>query len=218
MNLLIEWQYKTPNGLQTTFRSEAMPAAHALVLAEDLQRTGRMQNMTLFDEQDSTWTLKELKRYIKELETEPHNISIYFDGGFERETATAGLGCVIYYEQNGKAFRLRKNQMVNQLESNNEAEYAALYLAITELDLLGGNHQAIKIVGDSQVVINELNGEWAVTDNVLSNWADKIEKKLHKIGITPHYEHIPRTANGEADQLASQALKGISIEATLELT
>lgn len=134
--------------------------AQALMLAEDIEKTGRVQLLEIIDEYDSTWMIKELKKYLKEMETEPHNITVYFDGGFDIQTKASGLGVAVYYEKNGKSHRLRRNAYVSGLDSNNEAEYAALHLALVELDLMDVHHQTIRVIGDSQVVINQLNGEW----------------------------------------------------------
>lgn len=158
-----------------------------------------------------------MKEYLKEIETEPHNIIVYFDGGFDRETKTAGLGCVIYYEQNGKSYRLRRNAKIDELKSNNEAEYAALHLAIQELALLNVHHLPVRIIGDSRVVINHLTEEWPAIEQNLSNWADKIEEEMELLSIYPDYYLVNRNANKEADRLATQALKGIEIIATSEV-
>lgn len=218
MNILIEWIYKIPKGVETVFRSEEMPAAKALLFAEDLERTGRTKNITFIDRFDSTWTVKEMKGYLKGIETEPHNITVYFDGGFDRATSKSGLGCVIYYEQSGKSYRLRRNVSSDELTSNNEAEYAALYLSIQELELLNVHHLPIRFIGDSQVVINQLGGDWPALENNLSRWADRIDEKLKDLGILPEYELVPRKLNSEADRLATQSLNGISITATREIT
>ncbi|MGE7624386.1 ribonuclease H family protein [Viridibacillus sp. NPDC096237] len=218
MNISIEWIYKTPRGTETTFRSEEMPATKGLIIAEDIERTGRVKSITFTDSFDSTWTIKELKRYIKEIETEPHNITVYFDGGFDRSTSTSGLGCVIYFEQSGKSYRLRKNAPSEVLKSNNEAEYAALHLSLKELERLNVHHLPVVFIGDSQVVINQMSGEWALLEKELSSWADRIDEKLKELGIRPSYELIPRKENSEADRLATQALNGIEITAQLELT
>lgn len=217
MNVLIEWIYRLSRGSETVFRSEEMPAAQALVIAEDLERTGRTKNVTFIDRFDSTWTVKEMKGYLKGIETEPHNITVYFDGGFDLATSKAGLGCVIYYEQSGKSYRLRRNAPSADLTSNNEAEYAALYLGIQELDLLNVHHLPVQFIGDSQVVINQLTEEWPTLENVLSGWADRIEQKLKDLGIQPEYKLVQRKLNSEADRLATQALNGISITATSEV-
>jgi ribonuclease HI len=216
MNVRIQYTYKTPKGAETVFSSEEMSGEKALLITEDLERTGRMKNLVFLDSEDRTWTLKELKKYMKGIETEPHNVTVYFDGGFELETKKSGLGCAIYYEQNGKSFRLRKNALVSNLDTNNEAEYAALHLALNELEQLGVHHLPVRFVGDSQVVINQLTGEWPATEAELNRWADRIEALQQKLGITPSYDFVSRKKNQEADQLASQALKGVEITSTIE--
>lgn len=216
MNLTIEWHYLTAKGLKTVFRSDELPAAHALVLAEDMQKTGRVKELVMTDRHDSTWTIKELKKYVKEMETEPQNIRLYFDGGYAHSEKLAGLGCAIYYEQNGKRYRLRKNAQDPYLTSNNEAEYAALYFALGELDHLGVHHQDMAIFGDSQVVIREMGEEWAMIDEVHQQWAQKIDAKLGQLGLVANYVYIERHENREADQLATQALEGMLIEARIE--
>ncbi|UJF27751.1 ribonuclease H family protein [Planococcus sp. 107-1] len=217
MEIRIEWSYKTAKGTEAFFRSEEFPAAHALLIAEDIQKTGRVKSLEFVDRFDSSWTLKELKAYLKGIETEPHNVNVYFDGGFDKETGRAGLGCVIYYEQSGKAYRLRKNVEVAELSSNNEAEYAALHMSVQELERLEVHHLPVVFRGDSNVVANQMSGEWPVYENDLSRWADRIEQSLNRLGIQAQYELIPRKANAEADRLAAQALRGIEISGTMEL-
>ncbi len=217
MNILIEWTYRIPKGAETIFRSEEMPAAQALLFAEDLARTGRAKSIAFIDQFDSSWSVKEMKGYLKGIETEPHNVTVYFDGGFDRATNRSGLGCVIYYEQSGKSYRLRRNAPSAELMSNNEAEYAALHLCLQELELLNVHHLPVRFIGDSQVVINQLTGEWPALENILSGWADRIEGKLKDLGIQPMYELVQRKLNSEADRLATQSLNGVSITATSEM-
>lgn len=218
MQVKIEIAYKTVKGIEANFTSVEMQAGTAILLAEDLERTGRIKHLAFIDSNDSTWTMKELKKYMEGIQTEPHNVTVYFDGGFDQDTKKSGLGCVIFYDQNGKSYRLRKNASANHLDSNNEAEYAALYLALQELEFLGVHHLSVKLIGDSQVVINQLNGEWPCYEETLNKWADRIETKLGQLGLTPEYDYVSRKRNQEADQLASQALKEIDIMSTIEMT
>ncbi|QCR32653.1 reverse transcriptase-like protein [Lysinibacillus sp. SGAir0095] len=217
MKITIEWIYKSKNGVETVFRSDEMPPAHALTIGEDLEKTGRAKKIQFIDQHDSTWMAKELKKYIKEIDTEPHNVRVYFDGGYDIQTSNAGLGIAIYYEQNGKSFRLRRNAPASGLNSNNEAEYAALHLAIVELDLLDVHHQTVQFLGDSQVVINQMSGEWPAYEKDLASWADRIDEKLNELGITPEFELVPRKLNAEADRLATQSLQGVGITGQIEL-
>lgn len=218
MKITIEWTYKTPKGTESVFRSEEMPIGRALLIAEDIEKIGRAKNITFTDNYDSTWTIKEMKKYIKEVETEPHEVKVYFDGGFDLNTRTAGLGCAIYYEQNGKSYRLRTNAYLRDLNSNNEAEYAALHLSLRGLEDLGVHHMSVRFIGDSQVVVNQMSGEWPLLEKDLMSWADRIDEKLEALGIVAIYEFISRKDNGEAHRLATQALNGIEIKGQIELS
>ncbi|MCJ0932116.1 reverse transcriptase-like protein [Virgibacillus halodenitrificans] len=212
----LEIVYRTPKGAEVAFTSEEMTAAKALLMAEDLQKSGRLKQAIFIDRSEHEWTTKQLKAYLEEIKTEPHNITVYFDGGFDINTRKAGLGCVIYYEQNGKKLRIRKNALVAEMETNNEAEYAALHLAIQELELLGAHHLPVLFTGDSQVVINQLEDEWPVMEKELTSWLDKIERKLKEIGIQPEYKLVSRKNNQEADRLATQALNEVEVTSQSE--
>lgn len=217
MNIRIEWIYKIPKGAETVFSSTEISAANAMLIAEDLERTGRAKSIAFIDQFDSSWTIKEMKGYLKGIETEPHNVSVYFDAGFDRETSRSGLGCVIYYEQNGKSYRLRSNAPASEHTSNNDAEYAALYFSLQELEILKVHHLPVRFIGDSKVVINQMSGDWLVIEEDLSNWMERIEVKLKELGIQAEYEQVPRKSNAEADRLATQALNGMEITGTREL-
>ncbi|MYL58825.1 reverse transcriptase-like protein [Virgibacillus halodenitrificans] len=212
----LEIVYRTPKGAEVALTSEEMTAAKALLMAEDLQKSGRLKQAIFIDRSEHEWTTKQLKAYLEEIKTEPHNITVYFDGGFDINTRKAGLGCVIYYEQNGKKLRIRKNALVAEMETNNEAEYAALHLAIQELELLGAHHLPVLFTGDSQVVINQLEDEWPVMEKELTSWLDKIERKLKEMGIQPEYKLVSRKNNQEADRLATQALNEVEVTSQSE--
>ncbi|WP_080873910.1 ribonuclease H family protein [Oceanobacillus timonensis] len=218
MKVRIECTYQTPKGIAAAFTSEEMDASNALFIVEDIKKTGRMKNIIFVDSLEHTWSLKELRKQMEEIQTEPHDITVYFDGGFERETRYSGLGCAIYYQQNNTFYRLRKNALVEELYTNNEAEYAALHLALVELEGLGVHHLPVSFYGDSQVVVNQLMGEWPCYEEELIKWADRIENKLNQLGVSPEYKHISRKKNREADRLATQALQGMEITSSKELS
>lgn len=217
MHVTIEFIYKVAEEMETSFKSEQMPIDMAITIAEEVLKTKHMKELWFRDDRDGRWSLKELKKYVAGIQEEPHHLTVYFDGGFDHETKRAGLGYVIYYEQNNKKYRLRTNACVENMVTNNEAEYAALHLAVKELEQLAVQNMPVTFIGDSMVVINQLNGEWACYEESLMTWADRIEHQFDRLGITPIYELIPRKQNQEADRLASQALKDILIESTKEL-
>ncbi|TYR79999.1 reverse transcriptase-like protein [Priestia megaterium] len=211
MNFQIEWHYKSSKQKQLTFYSDFTDANEALMIVSDLEKTGRTKEIFLIDEQQQKWTLKEAKKLLQEVQTEPHDVIVYFDGGYDHETLLAGIGIVIYFKQNGQSHRIRRNERFEQLQSNNEAEYAAFYYAVQQLEEIGARHINVIFRGDSQVVLNQLTGEWPCFEEEFNRYLDRIEDKLQDLGIRPTYESISRKNNEEADQLATQALQGISI-------
>lgn len=218
MKIRLEWKYQSAKGAETVFRSDEMPAAQGVQIAEDLERTKRVKELVFIDSfDDSVWTMKEMKAYLKSIETEPHDITVYFDGGFDVEKNSSGLGCVIYYSQSGKPYRLRQNERIDGLLSNNEAEYAALYLCVQELEFLEVRNMPVIFNGDSKIVINGMRGDWPVVETELVRWADRIQAKLDQLGIQPEYFLLRRKDNFEADRLATQALKGTKITGTYAL-
>ncbi|MFC0560441.1 reverse transcriptase-like protein [Halalkalibacter alkalisediminis] len=217
MKIRLEWQYHVPKTKQSFFmKSEWMSVAQALMLSDDLEKTGRLKNIEFYDDQDTTWTKKELTKFLKQFETEPHDVKAYIDGGYNKETKNAGIGLAIYYKQNHKNWRLRFNDTLDLLEDNNEAEYAALYLLLRQLEELDVHHQTISVYSDSMLVVNQASGEWPCYEEHYLQWFNRIDQLTHKLGLTLQYELIDRSLNKEADQLATQALEGTKIEAIIE--
>ncbi|WP_027408822.1 ribonuclease H family protein [Anoxybacteroides tepidamans] len=217
MDVMIQWTYTTPKKQEVMLTSEMLPAEKALLLAEDFEKTGRVKQLTFIDRRNITWTKKELIKLLREIESEPHDVIVYFDGGFDHETMEAGVGAVIYYQQNHQPYRLRVNRRLGELKSNNEAEYAALWFAVQALEELGVHHSPVTFRGDSHVVLNQLSGTWPCFEKDYNAWLDRIEARLKELGVEAIYEPISRKQNKEADQLARQALEGKMIESTSEL-
>ncbi|MBN8235994.1 reverse transcriptase-like protein [Halobacillus kuroshimensis] len=217
MNIHVEITYRAKNKTEVFFKSEPVSPGEALLIAEDLEKTGRLKDIAFIDDYDTSWKLKDLKKYMAKVDAEPHNIRVYFDGGFDRNDRKAGLGCAIYYEQDGRFMRLRKNAAVEEMETNNEAEYAALYFAVQELEAMGVQHIPVSFIGDSQVVINQMKEEWPTMEQSLHEWADRIDEKLGAMAVEASYHLISRKDNRECDRLATQALQGTEVESTSEV-
>ncbi len=218
MKIRLQIVYQPKQGKkQYELTTDFLPIQEALYLSEDLDKTGRTTKVDFIDETDSIWLRKHLIKYLESLKEEPHNVVVYFDGGYTEENRRSGVGVVIYYEQNEKFYRLRKNQLLEQLSSNNEAEFAALWTAVNELETLGVHHLPVTIKGDSLVVINQSKGEWPCYEEEHNRWLDRIDEKVAALGLNINYEAINRGENKEADQLASQALTETFIDATSEV-
>jgi ribonuclease HI len=211
MNYRLEWKYKLKSNEKVQFTSELVPGETAIQIGEELEATGKVTELYFYDEKGTSWILKEMKKLLTEIEEEPHDITVYFDGGYQKESNLAGLGTVIFFKQGKKKYRIRANERLEQLENNNEAEYAAFYYALNILEDLGVQHLSCEFKGDSQGVLKQLDGDWPCYEEALNRWLDRIEEKMKTLDLTPKYTVISRKDNKEADRLATQALEGKEI-------
>ncbi len=217
MKYRLEWNYKVTGNEKIQFTSDWVSSELAIQAGEEIEKLGKASELYFYDEQGTSWILKEMKKLVTEIEEDPHEVTIYFDGGFQKETNQAGLGAVIFFKQGKKKYRIRANERFDEMETNNEAEYAAFYFALNILEELGVHHLPCEFKGDSQVVLKQLEGEWPCYEDVLNRWLDRIEKKIKALSITPKYTAIPRKDNKEADKLATQALEGKEIFAKTQI-
>lgn len=217
MKYKIEWAYKIKGEENVYFTSDWLHQDVAIRTGEDIHKHGKAAELNFYDEMGQVWNLKEMKKLVMEIEEDPHEVMVYFDGGFHKESNQAGLGVVIYFKQGKKKYRLRANEFIHEMDTNNEAEYAALHYAVNVLEELGVHHVPCDIKGDSQVVLKQLEGEWPCYEESLNRWLDRIEEKLKALGLKPRYQAIPRNENKEAHKLATQALEGKVIHSKMQL-
>ncbi len=178
MKYKIEWKFKGKGFEPVLFESDFLEGDLILQVAEELEKTGKALDLTFYDELGTDWNLKQLRKLLTETEEDAADIIVYFDGGFKKETNQAGLGVVIYFRQGKKKFRLRVNEKFDEMETNNEAEYAALFFALNVLEEMGVSHMPCEFRGDSQVVLKQLEGEWPCFEENLNAWLDRIEQKM----------------------------------------
>ncbi|MCP8968819.1 reverse transcriptase-like protein [Ectobacillus ponti] len=212
MNYQIHWLYKPKRGKDALLQTEFMPLDEALQLAADFEKTGRVKELSFYDEMGTHWTRKEAEKLGKKAEEEPQRIVLCFDGGFDLQLKRAGIGVCMYYEKNGNTYRVRRNSQFHDLDNNNEAEYAALLYGMQLLEEAGVQYQTVTLRGDSQVVLNQLSGEWPCYEEGLARFLDRIEEKAKRLKILFQYDLVSRKQNKEAHNLATQALQGIAID------
>ena len=53
---------------------------------EDIEKSGKASELIFYDEMGQSWNLKEMKKLIAEIEEDPHEVMVYFDGGFKKKT------------------------------------------------------------------------------------------------------------------------------------
>lgn len=216
MQMQIRFLYSF-KGTSMTFTSEPADRNVMLKTADDLMKTGRVKELEFIDEIGNEWTLKEFKKLNEKLDEEPEKITLFFDGSYDRQSGVAGCGAAIYYSKGGRRYRLRENVQMTSLDSNNEAEYAALHFAVQKLEELGVASQPVTICGDSLTVLNQLSGEWPCYEQTHARFLNRIEDKLAALKVKPLYKPADRRQNKEADQLARQALEGTAIQSHAEI-
>jgi ribonuclease HI len=125
---------------------------------------------------------------------------IYCDGASRGNPGPASAGAVLL-DQAGKILAEISQRLGRA--TNNEAEYAALILALRKARELGIGTVSVK--ADSQLVIRQLTGEYKVKHPEM--------KKRHAeaMGLLKEFSawsasHVPREQNEHADKLANAAL------------
>ncbi|MDP3953483.1 MAG: ribonuclease HI family protein [bacterium] len=126
--------------------------------------------------------------------------TIYTDGGSRGNPGPAALGAVVgdkeYFESIGTA-------------TNNVAEYKAVVFALKKAkQLLGGAKAAkteVEVRTDSQLLVNQLNGEFKIKDkNLQLLFIEVWNLKQDFKGV--QFTHVTRDKNKEADRLVNKAL------------
>lgn len=129
--------------------------------------------------------------------------TIHTDGGARGNPGPAGAGIII--ESEGKKIKLKKYLGT---KTNNQAEYEALIFALEHIlnDLKDeGAIITAYCFLDSELVVNQLNGQYKVRNEGIKPLYESVcnlLKKFHEI----HFKHILRKENQEADLLVNQAI------------
>lgn len=218
MKYKITWLYRTKDGLETSLETNFLRLEEAMQFAADFEKTGRAKELLFQDEMGVEWTLKEVKKLSKQVKEEVQDLTLYFDGGYDIDTKEAGVGVSIYYKKKGKLYRIRRNAYIEGIDDNNEAEYAALLYGMNILEELGVKYESVILHGDSQVVLQQLAGEWPCYEEHLIHYLDQIEQKAKEMKIKLVCEPVSRKQNKEAHQLATQALERTNIDSHKEIT
>jgi len=126
---------------------------------------------------------------------------LQFDGGARgNPTGVAGAGMVLYDDRGREVWCGWK--FLDKM-SNNSAEYWAILLGLQCAASLGVRR--IKVEGDSNLIVNQLNGSYRVRDEKLKElykWTKAVVTEFDSFEI----RHIFRKENGRADWLANHAM------------
>ncbi|XP_070032393.1 uncharacterized protein [Nicotiana tomentosiformis] len=120
---------------------------------------------------------------------------MYFDDATHREGAGAS---VVFVTSQGEV--LPHSFTLMQLCSNNVAEYQALILGL-EMAVKMKQLQ-LQVIGDSQLVINQLLGSYEVKKPELRPYNDYAKNLMGLFGDVT-IQHVPRKENKKVDSLAA---------------
>lgn len=145
-----------------------------------------------------------------------------FDGGSRGNPGLAGAGMVLYRSTAAKtntsvAAVVAEQQQQQEIWhgyhfigsahsiTNNEAEYTGLILGMRCAAQLGVRH--IWVQGDSNLVVQQVNGKWRCkNENLRAYWKEALKLREGPAFQSFTLEHIARSANKRADELANLAM------------
>src|SRR6516225_12375739 len=133
-------------------------------------------------------------------DTPDEYILAHVDGGSRGNPGPAGYGVVITDHQRKKIAGL--SEYLGH-QTNNYAEYSGL-LAALDYALQHG-HKALKVVGDSELLVKQIRGEYKVKSPALQDLYQRARQMIAKLEWFS-IQHVLRERNHEADRLANLAM------------
>jgi ribonuclease HI len=131
---------------------------------------------------------------------EVRRVRVFSDGAARGNPGPAGAGAVILDEEGRVLARL--GRFLGK-QTNNVAEYQALLLGLRRARQMGARE--VEVRADSQLLIRQLQGKYAVKNEVL--------KRLHEEALAllrsfDRYQlvHVPREQNALADEMSNRAI------------
>ncbi|XP_057956315.1 uncharacterized protein LOC131149676 [Malania oleifera] len=134
---------------------------------------------------------------LPESSTKSEEWTLHVDGSFN--AAEGGAGFILFdLEGNETLFALK----LEFIATNNEAEYEALLAGLRLAEALGVAQ--IKVLSDSQLVVEQLKGEFEARDPRMKKYLSKAREYIEAFAQFD-IEHVPRAENKKVDALAKLA-------------
>lgn len=130
------------------------------------------------------------------------SIVVYTDGGARGNPGPAAAGVVI--QQDG-ATTAEVKAFLGERQTNNWAEYEAVVIALGKLLEMNLRDSDLEFRLDSQLVVEQLKGNWKIKEPNLKEQAAKVHGLLKDFGSVT-FTYIPREQNKDADRLVNEAL------------
>jgi ribonuclease HI/probable phosphoglycerate mutase len=132
-----------------------------------------------------------------------NHLNLFTDGACRGNPGQAGAGIVLV-DASGKIVATCCKYL--GLCTNNIAEYKALIIGLEEA--LKRHCKQVGVYLDSELLVNQINGTYRVKNENLKMLMKEVRKLL---SFFENYtvEHIPRSQNTTADQLANKAIDDV---------
>ena len=127
-------------------------------------------------------------------------LRVNVDGGARGNPGPAAIAAVV---QDGDGEVLEERSEAIGIATNNVAEYKALLLGIERAKAFGAGR--LKLVGDSELIVRQVKGEYKVKDETLRGLHQQVLKALQDFEDWS-IEHVRRERNEEADRLVNEEL------------
>jgi ribonuclease HI len=130
----------------------------------------------------------------------PERLVVHVDGGARGNPGPAAIAAVLSTPQ-GEVVEEHGERIGDA--TNNVAEYRAVLLGLERARARGARE--VEVVGDSELVVRQVRGEYKVKDDALKALYAKVVKALAEFDSWS-IRHVRREDNAEADRLVNVAL------------
>lgn len=131
-----------------------------------------------------------------------NSLTIYTDGGARGNPGPAAYGFVVY-EAGRKIFEVGHEIGIS---TNNVAEYTGVLAAIQWLKTQNIQNIKVNFILDSELVVNQLSGNFKVKNPGLFALYADIKKLEIKLNLQLNFTAVRREFNKEADRMVNLAL------------
>ncbi len=128
-------------------------------------------------------------------------LKIFSDGGSRGNPGPAGVGVVIQNDD-----QIHEIAEYIGEATNNQAEYTAVIHALEWVEKNIKEDAEIQFFLDSQLVVEQLNGNYKMKNEGLKPLFWQIRELIVKLGGKVSFQHVLREKNKEADKLVNLVL------------
>lgn len=125
---------------------------------------------------------------------------LFVDGAARKNPGPAGAGIALY---RGSLAIIQQGYFLGT-RTNNQAEYIALLLGLCQARALMGQHEELDVYSDSELLVKQMQGLYAVKDAQLKLLHARARAFL--FGRSVRFQHVMREDNTVADRLANKGI------------